>query len=80
VKTADLSTTLPRISCRSWWRWQTSCAFPLRKAHTRPCPMLRGRKSGYAPVEMTSLLQVNSGLLLESGISSSNKFVISTGA
>ena len=30
-ETADLSTTLPRISCRSWWRWQTSCAFPLKK-------------------------------------------------
>jgi hypothetical protein len=27
--------------------------FPYRKAHTRPCPVLRGRKSGYAPVGMT---------------------------
>jgi hypothetical protein len=28
---ADLSTPLPRISCRTWWRWCTSCAFPLQK-------------------------------------------------
>ena len=27
--------------------------FPYRKAHTRPCPVQRGRKSGYAPVGMT---------------------------
>src|SRR5882757_3178081 len=27
----DLSTALPRISCMSGWRWQTSCAFPQRK-------------------------------------------------
>ena len=27
--------------------------FPYRKAHTLPCPVLRGRKSGYAPVGMT---------------------------
>ena len=26
--------------------------FPCRKAHTRPCPVQRGRKSGYAPVGM----------------------------
>jgi hypothetical protein len=24
-------TSLPRISCRTWWRWCTSCAFPLQK-------------------------------------------------
>jgi hypothetical protein len=30
--------------------------FSYRKAHTRPCPALRGRKSGYAPVGMTLLL------------------------
>jgi hypothetical protein len=30
-RTADPSTTLPRISCRTWWRWCTSCAFPLQK-------------------------------------------------
>jgi hypothetical protein len=29
--------------------------FPCRKAHTRPCPVQRGRKSGYAPVGMTIL-------------------------
>ena len=29
--------------------------FPYRKAHTRPCPVQRGRKSGYAPVGMTLL-------------------------
>ena len=39
---------LPRISCRTWWRWRTSCAFPYGKAHTRPCLAQRGRKSGYA--------------------------------
>jgi hypothetical protein len=27
--------------------------FPYRKAYTRPCPVLRGRKSGYASVGMT---------------------------
>jgi hypothetical protein len=30
-RTADPSTTLPRISCGSWWRWCTLCAFPLQK-------------------------------------------------
>jgi hypothetical protein len=30
-RTADPSTTLPRISCGTWWRWYTSCAFPLQK-------------------------------------------------
>ena len=39
---------LPRISCRTWWRWRTSCAFLYGKAHTRPCLAQRGRKSGYA--------------------------------
>jgi hypothetical protein len=29
--------------------------FPYRKAHTRPCPILRARKSGYASVGMTHL-------------------------
>src|SRR6202161_2594883 len=29
--------------------------FPYRKAHTRTCPVQRGRKSGYAPVGMTIL-------------------------
>jgi hypothetical protein len=27
--------------------------FRKRKAHTLPCPVLRGRKSGFAPVGMT---------------------------
>jgi hypothetical protein len=49
-ETAGPSTTLPRISCRTWWRWRTSCGFLYGKPHTRPCPALRGRKSGYAPV------------------------------
>jgi hypothetical protein len=31
--------------------------FLKRKAHTQPCPAQRGRKSGYASVEMTILLQ-----------------------
>jgi hypothetical protein len=30
-ETADPSTSLPRISCGTWWRWCTSCAFPLQK-------------------------------------------------
>src|ERR1700761_6170296 len=55
--TADPSTALPRISCRTWWRRRTSCGFLYGKPHTRPCPALRGRKSGYAPVGMTILLQ-----------------------
>jgi hypothetical protein len=29
--------------------------FPYRNAHTRPCPVQRGRKSGYAPAGMTKL-------------------------
>ena len=29
---------------------QTSCAFLYGKAHTQPCMMQGGRKSGYAPV------------------------------
>ena len=43
------STALPRISCGTWWLWQTSCAFLYGKAHTLSCPVQRGRKSGYAP-------------------------------
>jgi hypothetical protein len=58
-ETAGPSTTLPRISCEGWWRWRTSCAFPYRKAHARPCPVLRSRKSGFAPVGMTILSQRN---------------------
>jgi hypothetical protein len=38
---------------------------------------LGGLRPMIPPVEMTSLLQVSPGLLLESCISSSNKFVIS---
>jgi hypothetical protein len=30
-ETAGPSTKLPRISCGTWWRWCTSCAFPLQK-------------------------------------------------
>jgi hypothetical protein len=30
---------------------------PYRKAHTLACPLQRGRKSGYAPVGMTPLLE-----------------------
>src|SRR6202041_185599 len=29
--TAGPSAPLPRISCGTWWRWCTSCAFPLQK-------------------------------------------------
>jgi hypothetical protein len=54
-RTAGPSTSLPWISCRGWWLRRTSCAFLYGKAHTRPCPVLRGRKSGYAPVGMTNL-------------------------
>ena len=45
-KTAWQEIRLPRISCRTWWRWRTSCAFLCGKAHPRPCPRPRGRKSG----------------------------------
>jgi hypothetical protein len=32
--------------------------YPLRgRAHTRPCPVQRGRKSGYAPVGMTTCFE-----------------------
>src|SRR5271168_4065365 len=51
--TAGPSTTLPRISCGTWWLRQTSCAFLYGKAHTLPCLVQCGRKSGYAPVGMT---------------------------
>jgi hypothetical protein len=51
--TADPSTTLPRISCGTWWRCRTSCALLYGRAQTRPCPVQRGRKSGYASVGMT---------------------------
>jgi hypothetical protein len=47
-ETADLSTTLPQISCRTCWRWPSSCAFLYGKAHTWMLQVLRGRKSGYA--------------------------------
>jgi hypothetical protein len=30
------------------WLRRTSCAFPYQKAHARLCPVLRGRKSGFA--------------------------------
>jgi hypothetical protein len=49
----DLSAALPRISCRTCWRWQSSCAFLYGKAHEWRLRVLRGRKSGYASVEMT---------------------------
>jgi hypothetical protein len=48
-ETAGPSGTLPRISCRAWWLWQTSCAFLYGKPYT----WSRGRKSGYASVGMT---------------------------
>src|SRR5580658_7495571 len=28
TQTADPSATLPRISCRTYWHWRTSCGFP----------------------------------------------------
>src|ERR1700729_4199249 len=52
-RTADPSAPLPRISCLPWWRWCTSCALLYGIAHTRSCPVQRGRKSGYASVGMT---------------------------
>ena len=39
---------LPRISCGTWWRWQTSCAFLYGKAHALSCRVPHGRKSGCA--------------------------------
>jgi hypothetical protein len=47
-ETADPSTPQPRISCRSCGVGKHHAPFLKRKAHTRPCPVLRGRKSGYA--------------------------------
>ncbi|MGC2399393.1 MAG: solute carrier family 23 protein [Acidobacteriaceae bacterium] len=38
-----------------WWRWRALCGFLYGKPHTRPCPVQRGRKSGYASVGMTIL-------------------------
>jgi hypothetical protein len=55
-ETAGPSTTLPRISCGTWWRCCISCAFPLQKGAHAAFPVLRGRKSEYAPVGMTILL------------------------
>jgi hypothetical protein len=55
-ETADLSTTLPQISCETWWRWQNFVRLSLRKAAYVSLRVPRGRKSGYAPVEMTNLL------------------------
>jgi hypothetical protein len=52
-RTADPSTPLPRIPCRTWWRCCTLCALLYGRAHARLCLGQRGRKSGYAPVEMT---------------------------
>jgi len=43
---SSLLVLVPRISCRTWWRCRTSCAFLYGKAHTRPCPVQRSRKSG----------------------------------
>ena len=44
----------PRISCRTWWRWRTSCGFPYRKPHTRIWLMQRagnpGRTSVHGPI------------------------------
>jgi hypothetical protein len=37
---------IPPDSCRAYWVPRTSCAFPYRKAHTRSCPVLRGRNPG----------------------------------
>jgi hypothetical protein len=63
-RTAGPSTALPRISCGAWWRCRTSCAFLHGKAHTRSCPVQRGRKSGFASVGMTILLDT-AGLVAE---------------
>jgi hypothetical protein len=58
-ETAGPSTALPRISCGGWWRWRALCGFLYGKPHTGPCREQRGRKSGYAPVGMTTLWQGN---------------------
>jgi hypothetical protein len=49
----DLSTTLPRISCRDSWRWGSACGSLYGEPHTWTSLAARSRKSGYAPVEMT---------------------------
>jgi hypothetical protein len=50
-----------------------------RKAHTRPCPALRGRKSGFAPVEMTISFEDKFSVSRRNAHFSCNKTVISTG-
>jgi hypothetical protein len=48
----------PRISCRAWWRWRTSCGFPYRKPHTRTWLMQRAgnpvRPSVHGPITIFS--------------------------
>ena len=61
-RTADPSATLPRISCGSWWRCRTSCAFPLQKgAHAALSGEARqeirvGMTKGMAAVALKQLL------------------------
>jgi hypothetical protein len=44
----SLSSQVPRISCRGWWRCRPACGFPYRKPQTRFCLVLRNRKFGSA--------------------------------
>jgi hypothetical protein len=55
----------PQISCGTWWRWHTSCAFLYGKAHTWSLRVRRGRKSGYASVGMTIQLRAEHWWLVE---------------
>ena len=55
-ETADPSTTLPRISCRTEWHWRSSCRFPYESRTRGRWLVPRSRKSRCAPVGMTILL------------------------
>jgi len=48
----------PRISCRAWWRWRTSCGFPYRKPHTRTWLMQRAGNPGRTSVHGTKKMGV----------------------
>src|ERR1700677_1429883 len=52
-RNADLSTTLPLISCGDPWLWGSACGSLYGEPHKWTSLAARSRKSGYAPVEMT---------------------------
>jgi hypothetical protein len=52
-RTAGPSTALPGFPLELSGVDEHHAPLPYRKAHTLPCPVQRGRKSGCAPVGMT---------------------------